>query len=201
MRGRAGRTTRPILANFKNRAENARMIKRAVERQVVAALERQAAVAIIGPRQVGKTTLALKIARSRPSVYLDLEAPQDLAKLQAPGPGRDASPVMDDAGAQSGPAAQRIAARGELRRLLDNRCPLYRSAGRPVTVAASGTAACQRRQALGQVAQDLCSRLGDRPRAATSGDARRSAWGTRSWARVGRAMQSRRCLPRRLGPA
>ena len=60
------------------------MIERAVERQVVAALERQAAVAIIGPRQVGKTTLALKIARSRPSVYLDLEAPQDLAKLQAP---------------------------------------------------------------------------------------------------------------------
>ena len=84
MRGRAGKTTRPILANFKNRAENARMIERAVERQVVAALERQAAVAIIGPRQVGKTTLALKIARSRPSVYLDLEAPQDLAKLQAP---------------------------------------------------------------------------------------------------------------------
>ena len=44
----------------------------------------QAAVAIVGPRQVGKTTLALKIARSRPSVYLDLEAPQDVAKLQAP---------------------------------------------------------------------------------------------------------------------
>ena len=60
------------------------MIKRAVEGQVVAALERQAAVAIVGPRQVGKTTLALKIARSRPSVYLDLEAPQDVAKLQAP---------------------------------------------------------------------------------------------------------------------
>ena len=60
------------------------MIERLVEDQVVAALERQAAVAIVGPRQVGKTTLALKIARSRPSVYLDLEAPQDLAKLQAP---------------------------------------------------------------------------------------------------------------------
>ena len=60
------------------------MIERLVEEQVVAALERQAAVAIVGPRQVGKTTLALKIARSRPSIYLDLEAPQDLAKLQAP---------------------------------------------------------------------------------------------------------------------
>ena len=60
------------------------MIDRAVEGQVVAALERQAAVAIVGPRQVGKTTLALKIARSRPSNYLDLEAPQDVAKLQAP---------------------------------------------------------------------------------------------------------------------
>ncbi|MFZ4650771.1 MAG: AAA family ATPase [Rubrivivax sp.] len=48
-----------------------------------AALDRQAAVCIIGPRQVGKTTLALQVARERASFYLDLEPPQDRARLQA----------------------------------------------------------------------------------------------------------------------
>jgi hypothetical protein len=41
------------------------------------------AVAILGPRQVGKTTLALSLANARPgaTTYLDLESPADLAKL------------------------------------------------------------------------------------------------------------------------
>lgn len=60
------------------------MIERLVEEDVRSALARQAAVGIIGPRQVGKTTLALKIAETRPSVYLDLESPQDRAQLQEP---------------------------------------------------------------------------------------------------------------------
>lgn len=60
------------------------MLPREAEGRVLEALDRQAAVAIIGPRQAGKTTLALKIAGSRDSVYLDLEAPRDLARLQAP---------------------------------------------------------------------------------------------------------------------
>ena len=44
------------------------------------------AVAILGPRQVGKTTLAIEIAaRIKPQpVYLDLENPVDLAKLDDP---------------------------------------------------------------------------------------------------------------------
>lgn len=43
------------------------------------------AVAILGPRQVGKTTLALELARSLPAAsYLDLEAPADAAKLADP---------------------------------------------------------------------------------------------------------------------
>ncbi len=44
-------------------------------------LEQFPAVALLGPRQAGKTTLALEIAAERPSVYLDLEAPADRAKL------------------------------------------------------------------------------------------------------------------------
>lgn len=60
------------------------MIERRAKEQVREALARQAAVAIIGPRQVGKTTLAQDIAEERPSVYLDLEAPEDRAKLSDP---------------------------------------------------------------------------------------------------------------------
>src|SRR5580704_12478770 len=48
------------------------------------ALARQAAVALIGPRQVGKTTLALKLAGEIPSLYLDLEATEDRRKLTDP---------------------------------------------------------------------------------------------------------------------
>ena len=41
------------------------------------------AVALLGPRQAGKTTLALETAKSidRPAIYLDLESEQDRAKL------------------------------------------------------------------------------------------------------------------------
>ncbi|MEM6942240.1 MAG: ATP-binding protein [Pseudomonadota bacterium] len=48
------------------------------------ALDREAAVALIGARQVGKTTLALEIGETRPSVYLDLEAMADRDKLSDP---------------------------------------------------------------------------------------------------------------------
>lgn len=46
------------------------------------------AVVLVGPRQVGKTTLARAIAaedREHPGVYLDLEDPADLDKLADPG--------------------------------------------------------------------------------------------------------------------
>src|SRR4051794_1472606 len=42
------------------------------------------AVALLGPRQCGKTTLARLIARSRQSTYFDLENPVDLARLAQP---------------------------------------------------------------------------------------------------------------------
>lgn len=41
-------------------------------------------VGLLGPRQVGKTTLALAVGENRPSIYLDLESPSDLAKLAEP---------------------------------------------------------------------------------------------------------------------
>ncbi len=57
------------------------MIRRRIRQDLDLALSRQAAVALLGPRQVGKTTLAHEVAASRPSVYLDLENPTDRAKL------------------------------------------------------------------------------------------------------------------------
>jgi len=47
-------------------------------------LEQFPAVALLGPRQVGKTTLALQLAATTPSLYLDLEASADLARLSEP---------------------------------------------------------------------------------------------------------------------
>jgi len=61
------------------------MISRRVLKSVEEALALQPAVALLGPRQVGKTTLARQIADSRPSIYLDLESPPDRAKLQDAG--------------------------------------------------------------------------------------------------------------------
>jgi predicted AAA+ superfamily ATPase len=60
------------------------MIKRKLQENVEQALTWQAAVALIGPRQVGKTTLALEIADTCPSLYLDLESAPDRAKLANP---------------------------------------------------------------------------------------------------------------------
>jgi predicted AAA+ superfamily ATPase len=60
------------------------LITRRARAEVQKALDRQAAVALIGPRQVGKTTLALEIAGATGAVYLDLESAADRAKLSDP---------------------------------------------------------------------------------------------------------------------
>jgi uncharacterized protein len=60
------------------------MIRRRAYRTVESALGRQAAVALIGPRQVGKTTLAHEIVGDSDALYLDLEARADRDKLADP---------------------------------------------------------------------------------------------------------------------
>ena len=60
------------------------MYERRTNQIVLSALESQAAVVLLGPRQVGKTTLALEIAEHRPSVYLDLERAADRQILAEP---------------------------------------------------------------------------------------------------------------------
>ena len=60
------------------------MISRLKASDVESALNRQAAVALIGPRQVGKTTLALEVGRPRDALYLDLEDRDDRNRLAEP---------------------------------------------------------------------------------------------------------------------
>ncbi len=60
------------------------MIVRRVQAQLHKLLSEYPAVALLGPRQVGKTTLALEIAETLDSVYLDLESPADRARLSDP---------------------------------------------------------------------------------------------------------------------
>ena len=57
------------------------MIPRQAKAVVQGMLDRAPAVVLTGTRQVGKTTLALDIARERDAAYLDLERPSDAAKL------------------------------------------------------------------------------------------------------------------------
>lgn len=60
------------------------MIRRRACETVLAALSRQAAAAVIGPRQVGKTTLSHQIAKGSNALYLDLESSADRSKLADP---------------------------------------------------------------------------------------------------------------------
>ncbi len=60
------------------------MIHRHLINELINALQNMPAVALLGPRQVGKTTLALEISKAninKPISYLDLELDTDLAKL------------------------------------------------------------------------------------------------------------------------
>jgi uncharacterized protein len=48
------------------------------------AIQESPAVALLGPRQVGKTTLALEVGRAKHAHYLDMESEQDRARLAQP---------------------------------------------------------------------------------------------------------------------
>ncbi len=48
------------------------------------ALARTPVVSLLGPRQVGKSTLARAVSSSRKATFFDLERPADLARLSAP---------------------------------------------------------------------------------------------------------------------
>jgi predicted AAA+ superfamily ATPase len=63
-----------------------KMDSRFAQADLLELLDQFPAVAIVGPRQVGKTTLALQLAQilGKESVYVDLENPRDAVKLSDP---------------------------------------------------------------------------------------------------------------------
>src|ERR1700678_3319443 len=85
---RSGQDSRPWQGLAKSEAiyDFARMIERQLEPLVLSRLAQFPCVAILGPRQVGKTTLARAIVDRLPgaSIYLDLENPADRRRLDDP---------------------------------------------------------------------------------------------------------------------
>jgi hypothetical protein len=78
------------------------MIERRIKTELLALLEIFPVVAIVGARQVGKTTLAKTLQAELPkeSIYLDLESPQDANKLRDPehylGLQQDKTVILDE---------------------------------------------------------------------------------------------------------
>ena len=62
------------------------LVRRTALDALEAAFRRTPIVALLGPRQIGKTTLALEFARRArgPATRFDLEDPRDLARLEEP---------------------------------------------------------------------------------------------------------------------
>ncbi len=60
------------------------MIRRKLASELHQRLQQVPAVALLGPRQVGKTTLALAEGEAHQALYLDLESERDRAKLSEP---------------------------------------------------------------------------------------------------------------------
>lgn len=60
------------------------MILRKDISELIEIIDEFPAVGILGPRQVGKTTLAKQVAQQHKSIYIDLELPDDLAKINDP---------------------------------------------------------------------------------------------------------------------
>jgi uncharacterized protein len=62
------------------------MIERSIKKEIKELLSYFPVVGMVGARQVGKTTLAKEILKEldKPSIYLDLELPEDLNKLTEP---------------------------------------------------------------------------------------------------------------------
>ena len=60
------------------------MLARRIQAEVATLLDQVPAVVLTGPRQVGKTTLAMTLAERRDAVYLDLESEPDRSRLAEP---------------------------------------------------------------------------------------------------------------------
>lgn len=60
------------------------MLDRMITQHLLEEIDLNPAVVLLGARQVGKTTLAKKVSQYIPAIYLDLESPSDLSRLDDP---------------------------------------------------------------------------------------------------------------------
>ncbi len=60
------------------------ILRSAIKNSVEAALQRSRVVALVGPRQCGKTTIAREFVPVNSANYFDLEDPVSLARLEDP---------------------------------------------------------------------------------------------------------------------
>lgn len=89
-----------IPANLKVNFKFAGMINRIITKDYVTSLEEFPVTGVVGPRQVGKTTLVKQWQSQHPSIYLDLERASDLNKLSDPklflGQHTDKTVILDE---------------------------------------------------------------------------------------------------------
>ena len=127
-----------------------RYLHRRLQSSVESALTAQSAVGLLGPRQVGKTTLARRVARDRRAVYFDLENPEDQAVLSDPrgqlGTYRDQLVILDEV--QRMPGLFQI-----LRGLIDEYRQMGRGEGRFLLLGSSSP------ELLRQSAESLTGRI------------------------------------------
>ena len=60
------------------------MLQRLIQQELTKRIASVPVVALLGPRRVGKTTLAKSVKVDKPRIYMDLERSSDLAKLEDP---------------------------------------------------------------------------------------------------------------------
>ncbi len=77
-------TLSEISTDFQGDNNNMLILRKKLAAEVTLALRHNPIVAILGPRQCGKTTLARVISQEAASVYFDLEDPTDVLKLTNP---------------------------------------------------------------------------------------------------------------------
>lgn len=72
------------ISEYSRMSAKRKIVRKARLEQIRTALRRAPVVALLGPRQCGKTTLARAFVAGRPCTYFDLESPADLRQLENP---------------------------------------------------------------------------------------------------------------------
>lgn len=93
-----------------------------IQKSIVEGLTRHPAVALLGPRQCGKTTLARQVAAETGARFFDLENPDDAAALE--------NPMLALEGLRGLVVLDEVQRRADSREAAKNGCVVLGNAGR-----------------------------------------------------------------------